>query len=392
MSYDFDRRIDRRRTDSSKWQKYGPDILPLWVADMDFQSPEPVIRALRERVEHGVYGYITFEQPEFHQLFADRLLKRYGWRVSPEAVVIIPGVIPGFNVAGRVLAAPGDGLVLMTPVYPPILRAASNMDLTREDAPLARRADGSYEVDVDAFTAAIGDRTRFFLLCNPHNPVGRVLRRDELQRLAEVCLRRGLAIVADEIHCELAYPGHRHTPIASLDPAIAERTITLMAPSKTFNLAGLKFSVAIIPNADLRAKFIAARADLVSTVNILGFTAAYAAYRDGGPWLDELMRYLETNRDFAMDYVRTRLPGVRVATPEATYLAWLDCRNAGAAAAADPFTFFLERARVALNDGALFGPGGAGFVRLNFGCPRSLLVEALDRMRAALTDDRPARV
>ena len=153
-----------------------------------------------------------------------------------------------------------------------------------------------------------------------------------------------------------------------------------------------QITAAIIPNADLRAKFIAARADLVSTVNVLGFTAAYAAYRDGGPWLDELMRYLETNRDFVMDYVRTRLPGVRVATPEATYLAWLDCRNAGAAAAADPFTFFLERARVALNDGALFGPGGAGFVRLNFGCPRSLLVEALDRMRAALTDDRPARV
>ena len=391
MTYDFDRPIDRRRTDSSKWQKYGPDVLPLWVADMDFQSPEPVIRALRERVEHGVYGYITFEQPEFHQLFADRLLKRYGWRVSPDSVVIIPGVIPGFNVAGRILAKPGDGLVLMTPVYPPILRAASNMDLTREEAALAQRADGSYEVDIDAFNAAIRDRTRFFLLCNPHNPVGRVLRRDELQRLAEVCLRRGLSIVADEIHCELTYPGQRHTPIASLDAEIANRTITLMAPSKTFNLAGLKCSVAVIPNADLRAKFIAARSDLVSTVNVLGFTAAYAAYRDGQPWLDELMRYLEANRDFAMEYVRTRLSGVRVATPEATYLAWLDCRSAGAAAA-DPFTFFLERARVALNDGALFGPGGAGFVRLNFGCPRSLLTQALDRMRAALTADRPARV
>jgi len=391
MTHDFDRLIDRRRTDSSKWQKYGPDVLPLWVADMDFQSPEPVIRALRERVEHGIYGYITFEQPEFHQLFADRLLKRYGWRVSPDAVVIIPGVIPGFNVAGRIFAKPGDGLVLMTPVYPPILRAASNMDLTREEAPLARRADGSYEVDIDAFNAAIRERTRFLLLCNPHNPVGRVFRRDELQRLAEVCLRRGLSLVADEIHCELTYPGQRHMPIASLDPEIADRTITLMAPSKTFNLAGLKCSVAVIPNADLRAKFIASRRDLVSTVNVLGFTAAYAAYRDGQPWLDELMRYLEANRDFTMEYVRTRLQGVRAATPEATYLAWLDCRNAGASAA-DPFTFFLERARVALHDGALFGPGGAGFVRLNFGCPRSLLTEALDRMRAALTADRPARV
>src|SRR6266540_312586 len=353
MTYDFDRLIDRRRTDSSKWQTYGPDVLPLWVADMDFQSPEPVIRALRERVEHGVFGYLMLEQPEFHQLFADRLLKRYGWRVSPDAVVIIPGVIPGFNVAGRV------------------------------EAPLARRPDGSYEVDVDAFAAAIRDRTRFFLLCNPHNPVGRVFRRDELQRLAEVCLRRSLTIVADEIHCELVYPGHRHTPIASLDPEIAERTITLMAPSKTFNLAGLKCSVAIIPNAALREKFVAARVDLVSTVNVLGYTAAYAAYRDGQPWLEELLRYLEANRDFAIDYARTRLPGVRVAAPEATYLAWLDCRNAGAAGA-DPFTFFLDKARVALSDGLLFGHGGEGFVRLNFGCPRAMLTEALERMREAL--------
>src|SRR5499433_1962532 len=384
MTYDFDRLVDRRHTDSSKWQKYGPDVMPLWVADMDFQSPEPVIRALRERVEHGVFGYLAFEQPEFHELFADRLLKRYGWRVSPDAVVLIPGVIPGFNVAGRILAMPGDGLVLQTPVYPPILRTATSIGLTRAKAPLARRPDGRYEVDIDAFSAAIRDRTRFFLLCSPHNPVGRVFTRAELTSLAQVCLRRGLAIVADEIHCELTYPGQRHTPIASLDPEIAERTITLMAPSKTFNLAGLKCSVAVIPNADLRAKFVAARVDLVSTVNVLGFTAAYAAYRDGQAWLDELMRYLEANRDFAMDYVRRRLPGVRAATPEATYLAWLDCTKVGAAAA-DPFTFFLERAKVALHDGALFGPGGAGFVRLNFGCPRSILTEALDRMRAALT-------
>ena len=391
MSYDFDRRIDRRRTDSSKWQKFGPDVLPLWVADMDFQSPEPVIRALRERVEHGVYGYITFEQPEFHQLFADRLLKRYGWRVSPDAVVIIPGVIPGFNVAGRVLAAPGDGLVLQTPVYPPILRAAGNMGLTREEAPLARRPDGSYEVDVDAFVAAIRDRTRFFLLCNPHNPVGRVFERAELEGMAAACARRDVWIIADEIHGDLLLDGRRHVPIATLSPEIEARALTFMAPSKTFNLAGLKCSVAVIPNAALRAKFIAARVDLVSTVNVLGYTAANAAYRDGQPWLDELLRYLEANRDLAADYARTRLPGVRVATPEATYLAWLDCRNAGAAGA-DPFTFFLDKARVALSDGALFGPGGEGFVRLNFGCPRTMLVEALDRMRDALTRARPARV
>jgi len=388
MTYDFDRRIDRRGTHSDKWQKYGPDVLPLWIADMDFQSPEPVIRALRERVEHGVFGYLAFEQPEFHELFADRLLKRYNWRVSPDAVVLIPGVIPGFNVAGRVLAAPGDGLILQTPVYPPILRAASSIGLTREEAPLARRPDGSYAPDLDAFAAAIRERTRFFLLCNPHNPVGRVFSRDELTRLAEVCLRRGLAIVADEIHCELTLDGQRHTPIASLAPEISERTITLMAPSKTFNLAGLKCSVAIIPNAALREKFVAGRVDLVQTVNVLGYAAAFAAYRDGQPWLDELLRYLEANRDFVVEYVRARLPGVAVAPPEATYLAWLDCRNAGPAAP-DPFTFFLEKARVALSDGALFGAGG--FVRLNFGCPRSILTEALDRMSLALTGGRPAR-
>jgi cysteine-S-conjugate beta-lyase len=391
MTYDFDRLIDRRRTDSNKWGKYGADVLPLWVADMDFQSPEPVIRALRERVEHGVFGYLAFEQPEFHELFADRLLKRYNWRVSPDAVVLIPGVIPGFNVAGRVLAAPGDGLVLQTPVYPPILRAATSIGLTREEAPLARRSDGSYAPDIDAFTAAIRERTRFFLLCNPHNPVGRVFTREELTRLAEVCLRRGLAIVADEIHCELTLGGQRHTPIASLSPEIAARTITLMAPSKTFNLAGLKCSVAIIPNATLREQFVAGRIDLVQTVNIFGYTAAFAAYRDGQPWLDELLRYLEANRDFVVEYVRTRLPGVAMASPEATYLGWLDCRDAGPAAR-DPFTFFLDRAKVALNDGTLFGPGGQGFVRLNFGCPRSVLTEALERMRQALTDGRPARV
>ena len=388
MTYDFDRLIDRRGTHSDKWQKYGPDVLPLWIADMDFQSPEPVIRALRERVEHGVFGYLAFEQPEFHELFADRLLKRYNWRVSPDAVVLIPGVIPGFNVAGRVLAAPGDGLILQTPVYPPILRAASSIGLTREEAPLARRPDGSYAPDLDAFAAAIRERTRFFLLCNPHNPVGRVFSRDELTRLAEVCLRRDLAIVADEIHCELTLDGQRHTPIASLAPEISERTITLMAPSKTFNLAGLKCSVAIIPNAALREKFVAGRVDLVQTVNVLGYAAAFAAYRDGQPWLDELLRYLEANRDFVVEYVRARLPGVAVAPPEATYLAWLDCRNAGPAAP-DPFTFFLEKARVALSDGALFGAGG--FVRLNFGCPRSILTEALDRMSRALTGGRPAR-
>jgi cystathionine beta-lyase len=383
MAYDFDRVIERRSTASNKWRKYPADVLPLWVADMDFMSPEPVVRALRERVEHGVYGY-GFEEPEFAQVFVDRLQKRYGWTVSPEAVVMIAGVIPGFNVACHALTKPGDGLLMQVPVYPPILRSPGNHELTRDEVPLARDRDGRYAVDLDAFRGAIHARTRAFLLCNPHNPVGRVFTRDELMGMARICLERDLPIIADEIHCDLLYQGQRHVPMASLGPEIERRTITLMAPSKTFNLAGLKVSVAVIPNASLRERFLAARGDYVQAqVNVLGYAAAFAAYRDGDAWLGELMRYLEANRDYLADYVRRHLPGVTMTPPEGTYLAWLDCRNAGPAAA-DPFTFFLERAKVAFNDGALFGRGGQGFVRLNFGSPRSILTEGLERMRRAL--------
>jgi cysteine-S-conjugate beta-lyase len=384
MSYDFDRVIDRLQTESHKWHKYPPDVLPLWVADMDFRSPEPVIRALRERVEHGVFGY-GLEQPDFYEVFLDRLQKRYGWHVSRDAILLIPGVIPAFNVACRALTVPGDGLLLQTPMYPPILRVPQNVGLSSDEMELSRQSDGRYTIDFDRFEAAIGERTRVFLLCNPHNPVGRVYRRDELTRMAEICLRRGLWICADEIHCELTFAGEQHVPIASLDPEIADRTVTLMAPSKTFNLAGLKCSVAIIPNAALREKFVAAQVDMVRAVNILGYTASLAAYRDGQPWLDELLRYLETNRDLVIEFVRSRLPGVGIAPPEATYLAWLDCRGLELPGD-DPYSFFLERARVALNDGQAFGRGGQGFVRLNFGCPRATLTQALERMAAALAE------
>jgi cystathionine beta-lyase len=379
--FDFDRRIDRRPTASNKWRKFDKDVLPLWVADMDFASPEPVVRALRERAEHGVYGYV-FEEPEFFEVVADRIQKRYGWSVGPEAVVLLPGVIAGLNMAARVFATPGDGLLEQVPVYPPILRCPSNMGLTRDEAPLARRADGRYEVDWEAFERAIHGRTRAFILCNPHNPTGRVYTREELTRMAEICTRRGVAIIADEIHCDLLYTGQRHVPIASLGPEVAARTVTLMSPSKTFNLAGLKCAIAVVPDAALREKFLATKVDLVANPNVFGFAAAHAAYRDGGPWLDALMVYLEANRDYTVKYVRENFPGVVIYPPEGLYLAWLDFRPAGLPGN-DPYTFFLEKARVALNDGVTFGPGGQGFARLNFGCPRAMLTEGLDRMRDA---------
>ena len=389
MPYDFDRVIDRRNTESNKWHKFPPEVLPLWVADMDFPSPEPVIRALRERVEHGFFGYGA-EQPEFHEVTCDRLLKRYGWKVPPEALVLLPGVIAGFNMAARAVTSAGDGVLMQLPVYPPILRLPDNVKMSRDGVDLVRGAEGRYTIDMDAFERAITPLTRMFLLCNPHNPVGRVFTREELARMAEICLRRGLVICADEIHGELIYPGHQHVPIASLDPEIEARTITLMAPSKTFNLAGLRCAVAVIPNQALREKFVASRLDMVQTPNILGYTAMLAAYRDGQPWLDELLRYLESNRDFLVKHVRNNFPGIEVGVPEATYLAWLDCRKARIPNN-DPFTFFLDTGKVSFNDGATFGRGGQGFVRLNFGCPRSLLVEGLERMGTALRGLPPGR-
>jgi len=380
--FDFDRVVDRRSTDSNKWRKFPADVLPLWVADMDFPSPPAVVRALHARVEHGFFGYLT-EHNDLPEVVAERVAKRYGWRINPEAVVTLPGVIAGFNQALRALTSPGDGMLIQTPVYPPILRSAGNHGLRRDEHPLTRGADGRYTVDLDAFAAALRETTRVFLLCNPHNPVGRLYGRAELEGMAAACLRRDTVIVADEIHCDLLLDGRQHAPVASLAPEIEQRTITLMAPSKTFNLPGLKCAVAIIPNAALRERFLAAAGDLVPKINVLGCTAAVAAYREGDAWLEALLGYLKANRDFLVQQVRATLPGVAVAPAEATYLAWLDCRGS-ARAGRDPYTFFLERARVAVNDGVTFGPGGAGFVRMNFGCPRALLAQGLERMRAAL--------
>ena len=381
--FDFDRVIDRRATDSNKWRKFGPDVLPLWVADMDFPSPPAVVAALQARVAHGFFGYLT-ESPELPAVVAERVTKRYGWRVSPEAVVLVPGVNVANNFACSALAAPGEDILLHTPAYPPILRAAGNLGRVRREHVLTRDTTGRYVVDLDAFAAAITPRTKVFMLCNPHNPVGRVYGRTELEGMAAACLKRDLWIVADEIHCDLLLVGRQHVPMASLSPEIERRTITFMAPSKTFNLPGLKCAVAIVPDPALRERLTTTMGDLMSKPNILGHTAAVAAYRDGDEWLEALLPYLAANRDFLVDYVRTKLPGVTVAPAEATYLAWLDCRGARIPGG-DPCTFFLERARVALNDGRLFGPGGEGFVRLNFGCPRALLGDGLERMRGALT-------
>ena len=381
MTHDFDTLIDRRHSDSEKWRRYGPDVLPLWVADMDFRSPEPVIQALQERVAHGVFGYGA-EPPELRGVIVERLKRLYGWQVSEADLVFVPGVVTGFNLACRAVAAPGEGVLIQTPVYPPILAAPAHAALQRQATELTANASGYYSVDFDAFAAAITPATRLFILCNPHNPVGRAFSRDELTRMADLCLRHRIVICSDEIHCDLLLGTTRHIPIASLAPEVADQTITLMAPSKTFNIAGLECSFAIISNPDLRRRYLSARAGLVPGVNIMGFVAALVAYQHGQPWLDDLLAYLEGNVDYLLDFVATHMPGIRVHRPEATALAWLDCRAANLPES--PYRFFLDHARVALNDGVAFGAGGEGFVRLNFGCPQSLLAEALMRLSGAL--------
>jgi cysteine-S-conjugate beta-lyase len=381
MPYDFDRIIDRRHSDSEKWRAFGPDVLPLWVADMDFTAPEPVIRALHDRVEHGIFGY-GGEPPELREVLVARLQKRYAWSVPAEAIVFVPGLVVGLNVATRAAAQPGDGVLVQTPIYRPIIDAPGSAGQTLHSMALTREANGRYTLEPEQMAAAVTDRTRTFTLCNPHNPVGRVFTGEELTTMAELCLRHDLTIISDEIHCDLVFGGAQHIPIAALSPELAARTITLMAPSKTFNIAGLYCSAAIIPDPELRRRFKTVAHGIVPSVNLMAFAAALAAYRDGGPWLSECLRYLEGNRDYLMQFVDEHLPGISMSPVEGTYLAWLDCREAGITGT--PAEFFLKQARVGLNDGAWFGQGGEGFVRLNFGCPRATLTEALERMNRAL--------
>jgi cysteine-S-conjugate beta-lyase len=376
----FDIIIDRQSSESEKWRHFDKDVLPLWVADMDFCSPEPVLQALRARVEHGVYGY-GGDPKELRSVIVDRLQTRYNWSVAPEAIVFLSGVVPGFNVACRTFASPGDAVLVQPPVYPPIMHTHAQAGLSNSEAPLAVHADGTYSVDLDVFEQAITDRTRIFLLCNPHNPVGRVFTRSELMGMAEICLRHNVMICSDEIHCDIVFEG-KHVPIASLSPEIEQQTVTLMAPSKTFNIAGLKLAFAVIPNAEMRKTYCAMQRPLVGGASILAEVAALAAYRDSQDWLDQALAYLQANRDYVVDYVQANMPTLSVNRPQATFLSWIDCRRAGIPIT--PCEFFIAEGRVALNDGASFGPGGAGFVRLNFGCPRATLTEALERMRKAL--------
>lgn len=384
MPFDFSHAPDRSKTNSIKWTYYPPDVLPLWVADMDFPAPPAINEALARAVAHGVHGY---EAPskKLRETVATRMEKLYGWQVNPDWVVATPGIIAGFNAAAWAVCEPGQAILTQTPVYPPFLGVHKNVGLALQNAPLCEVTEAEhilrYEIDFDHFELMfnIEAATRMFLLCNPHNPTGRAFNREELLKMAEICLSNKTIIVSDEIHSELTLPPTQHIPIASLSPEIEAQTITLIAPSKTFNVPGLYASFAIIADPALRQKFRHAAERLCMHVASLGQVAAEAAFSgDCDAWLDELRLHLIGNRDFVVETVRQYLPGIRTTVPEATYLSWLDCRALHLEP--NPYDFYLEKAKVALTNGLDFGEGGQGFVRLNFGCPRSTLQEALHRI------------
>jgi cysteine-S-conjugate beta-lyase len=381
MTFDFETPINRVGTDSQKWQKYaGRDVLPLWVADMDFKSPPAVIEALHQRVEHGVFGYARPVKSTVDAVVT-AMEQRYGWKIDPSWIVWLPGLVVGLNVTAQAFAQPGDEVLSLAPVYPPFMSAPKNSGRVAVTVSWTEQG-GGWAIDWDALEHAVTPRTKLFFLCNPHNPLARVWRREELVRLAEFCLRHDLVLCSDEIHCDLILdPALPHVPTSLLSPEIAARTITLMAPSKTYNVPGLGTSIAIIPDSARRARFVRATAGIVAEVTCLGFTACEAAYRDSEPWRQALLATLRGNRDFLLDFFARELPGIRVEAPiEATYLAWL---NVSALGLADPTKHFEDHG-IGLSDGAMFGAKKGTHVRINFGCPRATLQEALRRMKAAL--------
>ncbi len=387
--YDFDKIVDRTGTESLKWvypRKVlkAEDAIPMWVADMDFEAPPAVVEAVRVRADHGVFGY-PLVPPSFWQAAIGWLERRHGWEVQKPWMALTPGIVPALNYCVRAFTKPGDGVIIQTPVYHPFYYAIENNGRRVVRNPL--RFDGRrYAMDLEDLRTKIDAPGRMLILCSPHNPSGRVWTNEELEALGRIAVERDLLVVADEIHHDLVYGGHRHHVFAALSPELAQQTITCIAPSKTFNTAGLATAAVVAPNPDLHKKFEdEAERSGFDLGNALGIVAFEAAYAHGGGWLDELLPYLEANVDFLEKFLAERLPKVRLVRPEGTFLALLDCRNLGI----DPDAlndFFLRKAGVYFSDGKIFGDEAAGFVRINFGCPRALLQEALERIERAVKE------
>ncbi|HUI88869.1 MAG TPA: MalY/PatB family protein [Anaerolineales bacterium] len=385
MTNNFDLVINRRNPNTlNKWTMYPNDVLPMWVADMDFRSPKPILDMLHRAVDHGIFGY-ELVPASLKETVAARMDQLYRWKVQPEAVIAVTGIVSGFSVAAREFCTPNRGLMIQTPVYNEFHEVKNNVGIPQIDAPLIQHVDDnilSYDIDWDVFEKQVR-KAGIFLLCNPHNPLGIIFSRKDLRRMAEICIKHEVLIVSDEIHSELLLAGNQFTPMATLSKEIARSTITLIAPSKTFNVPGLFCGFAIVPDKELRIRYQKQVDHLRLHVSSMGLFAARVAFSgrcDG--WLDDLRRYLTANRDFLLNYVTENMPDVKLTIPQATYLAWLDF--SAYRLKKSPYDFFLKQARVALSDGKIFGKGSEGFVRLNFGCPRSILEQGLGRMKRSL--------
>jgi len=394
MKYDFDQICSRQNTNCVKWDAvktiFGRgDMIPMWVADMDFQVPRPIVEALEARAGHEFYGY-TQPGSGLIEAVTERLKRKFGWQIEPEWIVFTPGVIPAINIAVRSLTRPGDEVILQEPTYFPFFQTVQQNGCQIVTNKL-KLSGGHYEMDFIDLESKFRPRTgmrdtpsraKTIILCNPQNPIGRLWNREELAQLGEIVIGHGATVISDEIHCEILFKGYKHTPFAAISEEFEQNCIVCMAPSKTFNLAGLQASSIIIPNKKLRDSFNKARAGIPGS-NLFGLTAMETAYRYGDEWLEQLLDYLQENLEFTLEYFVQKIPRITVIKPQATYLLWLDCRALGL----DDMTlrdFMQQKARVGLDDGFLFGAGGSGFQRMNIACPRGILEEALHRIEIAV--------
>ena len=387
MTYNFNKGIDRSNTGAIKYEAretvFGtPDVMPMWVADMEFRSPDCIIKAMEQRLHHGIFGY-TFRMDGFFSSIIYWLKKRHDWAVKKDWILFSPGVVPSINIAVQAFTAPGDKIIVQPPVYYPFFSAVKDNGREICYNPL-QLVNGEYRMDIEGLEKQIDKKVKMILLCAPQNPGGRVWTKDELQKLCAVCLKHDILIVSDEIHADLVFKGHQHTVTASLSNDIANNTITLMSPSKTFNLAGLSTAYAVIKNDTLRRQFNAVLSRLhVHHGNVFGNTALEAAYNEGENWLDELLVYLEQNISLVERFLEEHIPQIKMMRHEATYLLWLNCKDldTGTMTLKD---FFIHKAKLGLSEGSIFGQEGKGFMRMNIGCPREMVQTALNRLKKAI--------
>lgn len=378
MKYDFDKTIDRRATNSYKWDSAPGGVLPMWVADMDFRTAPAIIDALQKRVAHGIFGY-TRVPDAYYDAVTSWFSRRHGWDIDREWIIYTSGVVPAVSAVIKALTVPGDKVIVQTPVYNCFFSSIRNNGCEIVSNPLRRTAD-TYEMDFDALERCAADpRAKVMLLCNPHNPAGRVWTPDELMRLGNICLRNGVTVVADEIHCELVYQGFKYTPFASLSDAFLHRSVTCVSPSKAFNIAGLQIANIVAFDNDMRSRIDKAiNINEVCDVNPFGVAATIAAYNEGEEWLNQLVDYLHGNYEAMAEFCRRELPEFPITRLEGTYLVWMDCSSLGMPSDALEHAL-LEDARLWLNAGTMYGAEGEGYMRWNIACPRSVMLDGLNR-------------